>query len=275
MGYKVCLYRMQEDMAMRIASVGYAIFAATMIALGVLSLIRGDFAPVWDPIPKDVPARVELVFLSGLVSLASGIGLFWQRTAAPAARVLLACLLLWLLIFRVPAVVRSPTFGVFWPLFVTAAMVGGAWVLYTGLASDWDRRYLGFLPGNKGLRIARVLFGLPLIFFGAAHFIDLKDTLVLIPAWLPWHTFWAYFTGSAFIAAGVAVCIGVCARLAAALATFQIGIFLLLVWLPIVAAGSKDVFQWNETVLTVALMSSAWVVTDSYRGRPWLAVGKG
>lgn len=260
---------------MRVAGVGYAIFAATMIVLGILSLIQGDFAPVWAPVAQDVPARTELVFLCGLVPLASGIGLFWQRTATLAARILLTSLLLWLLVLRVPAIVRSPTFGVFWPGFVTAAMAAGAWVLYTGLAADWDRRYLGFLCGNKGVRIARELFGLPLIFFGAAHFIDLKDTLVLIPAWLPWHMFWAYFTGCAFIAAGMAVCVGVFARLAATLATFQIGMFLLLVWVPIVAAGSKDAFQWSETILTVALMSSAWVVADSYRGKPWLAAGKG
>lgn len=258
---------------MHIASMGHAAFAAIMIGLGVLGFIKRDFTVVWQPVPEGVPAREVLVYLCALISLASGIGLLWRRTAALAARVLLAYLVLWFLLWRVRGLFVLPLVAGTWSCGQTLVMTAAAWVLFVWFATDWDRRRLGFATGDKGIRIARVLYGLGLIPFGVAHFLYLKETAVLVPDWLPWHVAWAYFTGATFIAVSVAVLIGVFARLAVTLSALQMGLFALLVWAPRVAAGSLSAFQWGEVVSTLALTAAAWVVADSYRGTPWFVVG--
>jgi uncharacterized membrane protein len=242
-------------------SLGHAFFAVTMIGLGILGLIKGNFPPIWTGVAKSFPAREGLVYLCAAVSLGSGIGMLWRRTVAVASGALAIYLLAWLLVFRVPHVFEAPKVeGMWWGCGDTAVMLAGAWVLYA-----WFGR--GFASGDRGLRIARVFYGLGLIPFGVAHFTYLKETVADVPSWLPWHVGWAYFTGLTFIAAGVAVVTGVLARLAAILSAWQMGLFTLLIWVPIVAAG-PSAFQWTEFVNSWALTAGAWVVADSYRVTP-------
>lgn len=244
---------------MRITSVGHAAFAAVIILIGTLGLIRTDLATVWQP-PASMPWHETLAYLFCTVSLASGLGLLWRRGAVAAANVLIAALLLSIVLLRVPGMVRAPAEIARWENCGEAVvMLAGAWALRAALAG-----------GKAGPRIARVLYGLAMLAFGAAHFAYIKDTASLVPAWLPAHLFWVYFTGGAYLAAGAALLCGVLARLAATLSVAQMGLFTLLVWLPIVAApGHKDAFLWSEAVISTALTVAGWVVAESYRGTPW------
>jgi uncharacterized membrane protein len=259
---------------MRIVGAGQAALAVVMIALGIQGLILRDFTAVWQPVPGGVPAREMLVYVCALVSLVSGVGLFSRRTAAYAAGALLTLLILWFLLWRVRALFLASLVEGTWSAGETMAMTAAAWILFVRFATNWDRRHLAFATGESGMRIARVLYGLGLIPFGYAHFAFVKETADLVPGWLPWHLGWAYATGIAFVAAGVAILIGVGARLAASLSALQMGLFGLLVWVPRAAAGALNAFQWGEFASTFALAAAGWVVADSYRSAPGVVAGK-
>lgn len=250
---------------MRSQNLSRYFFAVVLIGLGILGLIKGDFAPGFQPVPESLPARLSLAYLAAVVCIACGGGMLFRRTEPFAVRLLFGWLLVWLIILRLPWMAVSFEVGTWWAASSTAILTASAWVLYSQTASERYGHRSGFLVDAKGMRMARVLFGLGLIPIGLAHFLYLDATAPLVPEWLMWPVFWSYFTGGAFIAAGVAVIVGVYARLAATLAAIEIGLLTVIVWLPIVVSGSPSSFQWNEFVVSILLTSCAWVVADSYR----------
>src|SRR5262249_8120607 len=161
----------------------------------------------------------------------------WRRTNVVASGALLGFLIGWLLLVRVSRIFFAPTeTDTWWSLGDTAAMTAAAWILYARFARERGAARQTFAAAANGPRVARILYGLALIPFGIAHFTYLKETADLVPSWLPFHVGWACFTGAALVIAGVAVLTDVYARLAAALSALEMGLFTLLVWVPIVTA---------------------------------------
>jgi uncharacterized membrane protein len=245
-------------------------FAAGLAGIGVHSLVSGDYALQWQPVPPSLPLRAVVVYASGSLQVACGAGLLIRRTAALSSLVLAAFLGVWLLLTTVPPVVMTPLVEVTWlNLGQVAVLVAGAWVLYATRNGSGAPKPAA-LTGERGVRLARLLFGIALPAIGVSHFTYLDQAVALVPAWLPDRVGWACFTGAAHIAAGLGVLFGVYARLAATLWAGMIGVFTVAVWIPAVAAAGAARFQWSEFVLSWVIAAGAWVVADSYAGIPWL-----
>ena len=250
--------------AVHFATAARIAFAATMLGLGIQGLATRELTPIWQPVPAGMPGRPVLIYACALVALGTGAGLLWRRTAGGAARVLFFFLLAWPLFLRVPLMFVSFTVNVWYSACQTAVMVAAAWVLYVRFATDNDRRRLGPVTGELGVQVAKRLYGVALIPFGLAHFLYLQATAPLVPTWLGAPVAWAYFTGAAFVAAGLAILAGVLARWAAALSSLEMGAFTLLVWVPIVATGAANAGQRGEFVVSWALTVAGAVVASSY-----------
>lgn len=239
------------------------LFAIGMIGLGILALIYGDFAMVWQPVPDWVPARIALAYASGVVMLLGGVGLLLNATAAFAIRILFPYLIIWMLL-KVPALVVAPGMEAVWLGFgELAVLMTGGWFLFAKLGALRDGSPASFLASENGLRAARLLFALSLIPIGLSHIVYVKETASFVPAWLPYRIGWAYLTGAGQIACGLGVLFNVLAELAAYIEAAMISIFTLLVWGPAILAAPKTRLPWTAFFISWAIASAAWVVAQN------------
>jgi uncharacterized membrane protein len=239
------------------------IFAVGMIGLGILALIYGDFALVWQPVAAWVPGRTAFAYASGLLMLLGGIGLLFRATAAWSVRILFPYLIVWLLL-KVPALLVAPGVeGVWLGVAELGVLLAGGWTLFARLAGLREGSPLAFATGENGVRIARILFALSLIPIGLSHLVYAKDTAALVPAWLPFRIGWAYLTGVGQMACGTGVLFSILPQVAATVEAGMLTIFTLLVWVPAILAAPKTRLPWTAFFISWAIMAAAWVVASN------------
>src|ERR1700754_1666141 len=208
------------------------LFAVGMIGLGILALIYGDFALVWQPVAKWVPGRAALAYLSGLIMLVGGAGLFFRATANWSVRVLFPYLIVWAFL-KVPALFVAPKLEAVWLGFGELVMLlAGGWTLFAMLGEVPEGSLLSFATGERGVRIARIVFAVAVFPVGLAHIMYVKETADLVPAWLGFRSGWAYVTGVGQIACSLGLLFSVLPRVAAAAEAGMVSLFALLVWAP-------------------------------------------
>jgi uncharacterized membrane protein len=240
------------------------LFAVGMIGLGVLGLIYGAFAMVWQPVAPWVPGRTALAYCAGLIMLIGGVALLFEATTRWAVRILFPYLIVWALL-KVPALVVAPQIEAVWlGIGELTVLLSGGWVLFARLGEVKQGSIWSFAAGENGVRMARILFAVSLIPIGLSHILYVKETAALVPAWLPFRTEWAYLTGAGQMACGLGVLFGmrfgVLARVAAICEAGMISVFALLVWLPAIVAAPKARLPWTAFWITWAIGTAAWVV---------------
>jgi uncharacterized membrane protein YphA (DoxX/SURF4 family) len=228
-----------------------------MIGLGIRGLVYGDLAGVWQHLPIDLPAAGGLAIAVAVVELIAGLGLLIRRTATAASIVLVALLLLWVVLLKLPAVLTVPRMEATWlGLAEITLILAGAWTLLA-------------LRTRRGTRPAQWLLALSLVPIGLAHIFYAPQTVALMPGWLPWHLGWAYLTGAGSLFAAAALLLGVWPRLAVVLEAGMLSVITLVIWLPgLIAAPGNE--TWTAFLMSSAIAIGAWAAAEGYRNAAWL-----
>lgn len=246
----------------KIFNLGRPFFAVTIAAFGVLYFVWAHFGQSTVPIIPWVPAKPILIYLTGIVliagalSIASGIGA--RVSAIFLGLLFLACALF----LQLHSLIASPhDLNIRTQVFETLSMCAAFFTL-PGILPKAQ----GAFSGSGGIlgylvKAGPILFGIAMMIFGYDHFLLLPFIASLVPAWIPAKMFWAYFTGAAFCAAGVAIAINWMARLAGTL----LGILFLLMFLslhaPRVLSSPRchNPNEWSSAFICFGMCAASWI----------------
>jgi uncharacterized membrane protein YphA (DoxX/SURF4 family) len=240
-----------------VRSLGRHVYGAGAVALGLVGLAWGDFATVWHPVQDYTPFRTPLAYLSALALLAAGLALQWRRTAAPAFLVLGAFFTIFAFLWA-PRILLLPQIVATWAGFAEqfAVAIGGI-LGFLALRSPEARSH------ERLAATLRIAFGICAILWAFNHFTNITETARMVPAWIPGGgTFWAWLTGLAHLAAGIALILGIQSVLAARLLAAMFLVFQLCIWVPGLFPLPSNHVAWSGNGINLIAIGAAWVLAD-------------
>ena len=124
---------------------------------------------------------------------------------------------------------------VMWSYFV-GGVVFAIGVVTIFLRGEWQNAR----AFDKLILFGPVFYASPLAAFGTEHFTLTAAIASIVPAWIPWHMFWAYFVGACFIAAALSLATGIQVRLSASLVALTFFLFVVLMDAPAWVQDPRD-----------------------------------
>jgi uncharacterized membrane protein len=213
---------------------GRYLFAFSVIAFGIIQFGVQEFMKGFLPMPENLAARIFFLNFISTLFVAGGIAMCIPKTMHRAA--LLTGLLFFILfiyphLFILLGDLHNPN-----PWTASAedlALASGAFII------SGDTLNADASNGKSNLiRNGRILFALSLIVFAVQHFMYADFIATLVPAWIPFKLFWAYFIGVAFSLGCISLLTNLKTRLACALLGFMFLFWVIFLHLPRVAAAT-------------------------------------
>lgn len=214
---------------------GRTIFAIGIFALGTLCFIFKDFVvgrpPAW---PESFNVNPALGYVSGTLLIIAAVAILINKKAGAAA-LLIAGLILLLSLTR-----HLPHFMNDWAnAYKTMALLGGALII---AASFFNEHHPAVNKNLINVLVATGTFLMAVFFIvcGYAHFKYAAFVDTLIPAYIPFHSFWTYFCGICLFAGGAGLLIPLVRKWAALLSGIMVAGWFVLLHIPRFIANTAD-----------------------------------
>jgi uncharacterized membrane protein YphA (DoxX/SURF4 family) len=235
-----------------------------MVFFGLQQFIISDFVPALLPLPSGIPGYRLLVYLIGLTLIATALCLVTNLKPRLTATLLGLFWVFCFLLLHIPKLIANPRVGGVWaPALEVLAFGGGALILAGSFPGErpptgvWDRVVA------RVISCGSILFGITLPVFGVQHFLYVDYVAGVIPAWIPGHVFWAYFTGVAHICAGISIITGIKARLSSALLALMFGLWVVLLHIPRATVIPRSRNEWTSAIVALAMCGASLLISGT------------
>jgi uncharacterized membrane protein len=237
---------------------GVTFLGVAAIAYGIACFLQGGFATPWQPVPDDLPFHQPLAYLSAGLLVLGGAGLLTPRAARAGAIILLALFALYdagyALQMANPRTAPKALLG----LAEQTSVVVGCWAILLRMRG----------VGPAAVSTARITFGICSLLFALAHFLGLKPTADMVPAWIPGgQVFWALATGAGHLAVAIALIANRVAVPATRIGALMYVCFALFCWLTGAVAHPTEWLRWAGAAISLCMAGALWLVGDLLASR--------
>ncbi len=249
---------MQTSMKLGIWSYGLG-----TILTGILNLAWGAFDSSHQPIQAlgiSLPAQHVLAYVIGIWLIAAGVAILFPGTRKIAAIASAAVYLLFVgfWVARYSAGVYPPGRRISFVLSTCFALAQQLLLMAPAVLLSWAASPNSLVQKRAAIA-TRWMLGVPPILFGVFHLVGLHGFASIVPHWIPFATFWAAFTGVAFILAGCAICSGKLDVLALKLLALMLLLFEPLVEIPPIFTRLHHQPTWGAAVYNITAIGACLI----------------
>ncbi len=116
---------------------------------------------------------------------------------------------------------------------------------------------------DKIVALTNLCFAVPLAVFGALHLSAAESLMPMVPSYMPWRLFWAYFFGFALLAASLSIATKIQVRWSGLLFGTAMFLFVAMLDIPGTLASPRDRFGWTLTIREMSFGGGAWILAGN------------
>ena len=116
---------------------------------------------------------------------------------------------------------------------------------------------------DKIVALSNLCFAIPLAVFGALHLSGVEFVLPIVPSYMPWRLFVAYFVGCALLAASLSIATKIQVRWSGLLFGIMMFLFVAMLMIPGAIASHRDRIAWTIVFRESSFGGAGWILAGN------------